>query len=213
MGRKEFQDAEANAWPVRGSHVVAPVSHFMLLFPANIYLICLKQCPHDGTCPLYHPGSSRLVCGFSQRIQRPSFVRKTKHSGVGHEDIEYSYVVIRRGIRPHATTMFGRVGQIGMRESAKEASSSAPMKELKLHNERETAFDAAMEDIPALASETVIAERDREPASEAGLQEALRQESYSWPRLVFPPLKKSGHIILDSCTAEGVLYTAIMITS
>lgn len=26
MGRKEFEDPEAEAWPVRGAHVVAPVS-------------------------------------------------------------------------------------------------------------------------------------------------------------------------------------------
>jgi len=26
MGSKEFEDAEADQWPVRGSHVVAPVS-------------------------------------------------------------------------------------------------------------------------------------------------------------------------------------------
>lgn len=32
---------------------------------------------------------------------------------------------------------------------------------------------------------------------------ALRREAYSWPRLVFPPLKRSKHVILDSCTAEG----------
>jgi ribosomal protein RSM22 (predicted rRNA methylase) len=37
----------------------------------------------------------------------------------------------------------------------------------------------------------------------ADMMEALRLESYHWPKLVFPPLKKSGHIILDSCTPEG----------
>jgi len=38
------------------------------------------------------------------------------------------------------------------------------------------------------------------------LQGILRQEAYQWPRLVFRPMKKSGHIILDSCTAEGLLF-------
>jgi hypothetical protein len=36
------------------------------------------------------------------------------------------------------------------------------------------------------------------------LQAQLRGEAYRWPRLVFPPLKKSGHVILDACTAEGM---------
>lgn len=43
----------------------------------------------------------------------------------------------------------------------------------------------------------------------SGLQAALRKEAYNWPRLVFPPLKKPGHIILDSCTKEGM---SVMIT-
>ncbi|KAF8079067.1 mitochondrial small ribosomal subunit Rsm22-domain-containing protein [Lyophyllum atratum] len=182
MGRREFEDVES---PGMGSHVVAP-------------------CPHDGACPLHHPGSTRLVCGFSQRMQRPSFVRKTKHSGVGHEDIEYSYVVIRRGARPLPTTTYsGRVGEVGRRALDKDASSRAPMKELKLHSEHEALAGAAMEEAPAVASEILLAEAKTEPVSQTELEEALRLESYSWPRLVFPPLKKSGHIILDSCTAEG----------
>jgi ribosomal protein RSM22 (predicted rRNA methylase) len=43
--------------------------------------------------------------------------------------------------------------------------------------------------------------------STAELEEQLRQEAYQWSRLVFSPLKKSGHIILDSCTAEGMFIT------
>ncbi|GLB35731.1 putative mitochondrial small ribosomal subunit Rsm22 [Lyophyllum shimeji] len=185
MGRKEFEDPEADSWTVRGSHVVAP-------------------CPHDGACPLHHPGSSRLVCGFSQRIQRPSFVRKTKHSGIGHEDIEYSYVVIRRGPRPLPTsTNLGRVGEVGRRELEKEALSRAPMKELKLHSEHAALAGSPKDGASAVASEISVAEEKNEPSTQVELEEALRLESYSWPRLVFPPLKKSGHIILDSCTAEG----------
>ncbi|KAG5645336.1 hypothetical protein DXG03_006398 [Asterophora parasitica] len=185
MGRKEFEDVEADGWPLRGSHVVAP-------------------CPHDSACPLHHPGSNRLVCGFSQRIQRPDFVRKTKHSGVGHEDIEYSYVVIRRGARPpRATTNFGRVGEVGRRNLDKEASSQALIKELKLHSDHEVLADAATESASYPVSADLIAETDREPTSQGELEEALRLESYRWPRLVFPPLKRSGHIILDSCTPEG----------
>lgn len=42
-----------------------------------------------------------------------------------------------------------------------------------------------------------------EVESPSNLEEALRSEAYGWPRLVFPPLKKSGHIIIDACTREG----------
>ncbi|KAG6846058.1 hypothetical protein H0H87_006422 [Tephrocybe sp. NHM501043] len=179
---KESEYAEVEKGSIRGSHVVAP-------------------CPHDGACPLLHPGSTRLVCGFSQRIQRPSFVRKTKHSGVGHEDIEYSYVVIRRGSRPISTTEnVGRVGEVGRRVLEKEAFSQGLIKELKLHSERVASAEYATEDTPVVATDKLVTETELSPVE---LEEALRLESYSWPRLVFTPMKKSGHIILDSCTPEG----------
>ncbi|KAF7347457.1 3-methyl-2-oxobutanoate hydroxymethyltransferase [Mycena venus] len=183
VGRKEFNDPEADNWDIRGSHVVAP-------------------CPHDGHCPLHFPGDIKLVCGFSQRLQRPSFVRLTKHSGKGHEDMGYSYVVIRRGPRPNNPgTEVGRVGRIGLTALEKELESQTPVKELVLHSEFEsvppaTQFDSVVED---LEENRVI----DEPVTPAALNAALRLEAYHWPRLVFPPLKKSGHIILDGCTPEG----------
>ena len=162
------------------------------------------QCPHDGACPLHHPGSTRLVCGFAQRWQRPSFVRLTKHSGVGHEDIEYSYVVVRRGPRPPpALTSYGRVGDVGKRALDQGVLSQAPVKELQLHHDHDEAAMATVEVSAPVTDITVDTEEQPEPRSRAGLEEALRLEAYSWPRLVFPPLKKSKHIILDSCTAEG----------
>ena len=169
-------------------------------FPLR-YQYALKQCPHDGVCPLYQPGSSRLVCGFSQRIQRPSFVRKTKHSGVGHEDVEYSYVVIRRGPRPSASIKnLGRIGEVGKRALEKEALSNIPAKELQLHSEYQDKIGSPPGKI---SIGPVTTEIESEPWSAAEVQEALRREAFNWPRLVFPPLKKSGHVILDSCTAEG----------
>jgi len=35
------------------------------------------------------------------------------------------------------------------------------------------------------------------------LEEEIRAGSYYWPRIIYPPLKRSGHIILDTCTKEG----------
>ncbi|KAH9897940.1 mitochondrial small ribosomal subunit Rsm22-domain-containing protein [Cubamyces lactineus] len=182
LGRKELEDPSTSHLTMRGSHVVAP-------------------CPHDGACPLYQPGSSKLVCSFSQRLQRPKFVRKTKHSGIGHEDIEYSYVVVRRGPRPFpATTKIGRVGEVGRREMLKRAEDMTPMTQLTLDGEHtEPAESVVADDVPA-----ALHSDDGETAlTTSDINAALRQEAYSWPRLVFPPLKRSGHIILDGCTAEG----------
>ncbi|KAI0334478.1 hypothetical protein GY45DRAFT_1318524 [Cubamyces sp. BRFM 1775] len=182
LGRKELEDPSTSHLTIRGSHVVAP-------------------CPHDGVCPLYRSGPSKLVCSFSQRLQRPEFVRKTKHSGIGHEDIEYSYVVIRRGPRPSpAATKMGRVGEVGRREMLKRAEEMTPMTQLTLDREHhEPAESVTANDVP-----TALRPDDGETAlTTSEINAALRHEAYSWPRLVFPPLKRSGHIILDGCTAEG----------
>ncbi|KAH9949373.1 mitochondrial small ribosomal subunit Rsm22-domain-containing protein [Amylocystis lapponica] len=191
LGRKEVEDPETEGWPIRGSHVVAP-------------------CPHDGACPLYHPGSSTLICGFSQRLQRPAFVRKTKHSGAGHEDAGYSYVVIRRGTRPiPVSTGSGRIGEVGKRELDKIAQDEAPIMELVVDGEEHPS--ASADSSPTNVTTTTASGADyavdvdssATAINKEELESALRLEAYSWPRLVFPPMKRPGHIILDGCTAEG----------
>ncbi|KAF8831907.1 hypothetical protein HHX47_DHR1001279 [Lentinula edodes] len=155
-------------------------------------------CPHDGECPLLHPGTTQLACGFSQRLQRPSFIRLTKHSNVGHEDIGYSYVVIQRGARPvRPSSKSGRIGATGKRELDRKAESQTIMKELRLHDENNVG------EMPPDAPHAVELSNPLRVPLDYELQTELRKEAYSWPRLVFPPLKKSGHIILDACTPEG----------
>ncbi|KAK2461490.1 hypothetical protein APHAL10511_005953 [Amanita phalloides] len=181
LGKKELEGPQADTTSSsNGSHVVAP-------------------CPHDGTCPLFHGGGSRLACGFSQRVQRPEFVRRTKHSKTGHEDIEYSYVVIRRGARPPAvTTQAGRVGEVGLRAIQQTALRDAPIKELSLHDGSEERLLAGSEE-PTEPENVVIATIENQKE----LEVTLRQEAFGWPRLILHPLKRSGHVILDCCTVEG----------
>ena len=158
-----------------------------------------RQCPHDGACPLLRDGSSRLTCGFSQRIQRPEFVRRTKHSKIGHEDIEYSYVVIRRGARPPAATpQAGRIGEIGLQALQRTALKNVPIKELFLHDGPAEPLPVDSEDHVEYEPSTVPVIQDKNE-----LDATLRQEAFGWPRLIFPPLKRSGHVILDGCAAEG----------
>jgi ribosomal protein RSM22 (predicted rRNA methylase) len=191
-GRKELSsgiDSSDSAYVPQGCHVVAP-------------------CPHDGACPLLHAGSQRLVCGFSQRLQRPTFVRKTKHSGVGHEDVGYSYVVIRRGPRPDTlpvdAPIIGRLGAVGKREVEKEMLKAEEAARPPMHELVESRSDDAHHD-PMLyrRAQHAPVESSTEPSTmrkdALEVQETLRQEAYTWPRLVFPPLKRSGHVIIDVC--------------
>ncbi len=208
MGKKELQDPETVDWPIRASHVVAPVSISLVKLtpvPAMTNYFSHK-CSHDHACPIHRSGSNRVVCGFSQRLQRPDFVRKTKHSGLGHEDTGYSYVIIRRGIRPPPIQRkAGRIGSVGQRELEKEAQQAIPIVELVVDEHSRTASPADVAAATTPAKDLIEPESDNpsEKLTTQDLESILRSEAYHWPRLVFPPLKKSGHIILDGCTAEG----------
>ncbi|KAH7886180.1 mitochondrial small ribosomal subunit Rsm22-domain-containing protein [Phlebopus sp. FC_14] len=195
MGRREMEDPETEDCPVRGSHVIAP-------------------CPHDHPCPLHHPGSSRLVCGFSQRLQRPTFVRRTKHAREGHEDIQYSYVVVRRGPKPMtvAGQPVGRMGGVGLESLQREVNARTVVpRELERadvpheHHSHQQ-YDHPRSPLPPYTSsntEPELCESEGTFQTASDLEETLRREAYGWPRLVFPPLKRSGHIIIDACTQEG----------
>jgi ribosomal protein RSM22 (predicted rRNA methylase) len=34
-------------------------------------------------------------------------------------------------------------------------------------------------------------------------EETMRGEAYRWPRVVAPPMKRAGHVILDTCFPDG----------
>ncbi|TFK26729.1 3-methyl-2-oxobutanoate hydroxymethyltransferase [Coprinopsis marcescibilis] len=201
-GRKEVAAFEAESLSASGEADAenrAPSNIKSTSTPRGSYVVA--PCPHDGACPLLSNGSSRLVCGFSQRLQRPAFVRLTKHSGVGHEDVGYSYTVIKRGGRPtRATSQEGRVGLVGRR--AEEEKGGKILRELELYQEGLEPAELVSEPTPT-PTEIITSTAALGSIAAAELDDTLRQEAYHWPRLVFPPMKKSGHIILDSCTAEG----------
>jgi hypothetical protein len=161
-------------------------------------LHAIAPCPHDAPCPL---ANGRDACGFSQRLQRPSFLRKTKHSGRGEEDIGYCYLVIRRGERPaaHLNELgMGRVGGAG-KEAAEKARKKMQGKNFLREVEGGEFEMVSLAESESCASPSV----HRVEAEEVDI-EALRKEAYSWPRLVAPPLKRSGHVIMDTCSPNGM---------
>ena len=75
----------------------------------------IAPCPHEYACPL---AGGKDRCSFSQKLQRPSFTRKTKHANRGEEDVNYTYLIIGRGPRPSSIgmeegSMFSEVGRMG----------------------------------------------------------------------------------------------------
>ncbi|KAG2203927.1 hypothetical protein INT47_007510 [Mucor saturninus] len=106
----------------------------------------VAPCSHDKPCPLLFSPEAKpddLWCHYSQRVQRPSFLMKTKHSKFNTEDSKYSYVVLRRGHRPAKST-------------------------------------------------------------------SIENQAYHWPRLIQPPLKKNGHIVMDTCSTNGEIQRMVI---
>lgn len=147
-------------------------------------------------------------------MQRPEFVRKTKHSGTGHENMDYSYVVVRRGLRPaHTTDKVGRIGGVGLREFAKQVDDSTLIAHLSLDADHQELTEAIREQASSHELELSETTEDDYGLISAKITSALRQEAYGWPRLVFPPIKRSGHIILDVCHPQGRFFATIQCVS
>ena len=69
----------------------------------------IAPCTNHNKCPMYLvPGQSagrKDFCHFSQRFHRPSFLQRVlQASHRNHEDIEFSYIAIRRGAHPDGVT-------------------------------------------------------------------------------------------------------------
>lgn len=183
----------------QGGHVVAP-------------------CPHDKACPLRF---SKDFCHFAQRrasllflsylsilctstetftcsvgrfaVERPGFLRATKHSSRGDEDASFSYVVFQRSPRPSPTT------------ATSHSASGTKGGPLDRPTDMRTEL---VEGLPEQGTRQFdVLPLDPGPLSHTGetATEAMQLESSTWPRLVAPPLKRSGHIILDACAASGAL--------
>ncbi|KAI9218417.1 mitochondrial small ribosomal subunit Rsm22-domain-containing protein [Blastocladiella britannica] len=105
----------------------------------------VAPCPHMKKCPLTPGPGRRDWCHFSQRLERPAEMQRTKHASTNLEDVKFTYLVIRR-----------------------------------------------QQDTPGPApTTTTLASIPAEP------------KAPEWPRVLAPPLKRGGHVLVDVCAADG----------
>ncbi|KAG2223733.1 hypothetical protein INT45_003457 [Circinella minor] len=145
--------------PIGFSNIARARQYILDQYKNNVHVVA--PCPHDKPCPLLYSPEAKpdtLWCHYSQRVQRPPFLMKTKHSKFNSEDSKYAYVVLRRGPRP------------------KTESSHA----------------AVVDDT------TVTIEND------------FSKIAYTWPRLIQPPLKKHGHVVMDVCANQGEIQRMVI---
>lgn len=150
----------------------------------------IAPCTNHGKCPMYPvPGISKGrkdFCSFEQRYIRPQFLQRIlKAKDRNHEDVKFSYVAVQKG-----------------RDLRSDVENSSP-----LHQNAATA-DAAFAGYESLAD---IPSADLSPSgSSSSLQpnspstpHSISTLALTLPRLVYPPLKRRGHITLDVCTSAA----------
>ncbi|KAI9781374.1 MAG: 37S ribosomal protein S22 [Peltula sp. TS41687] len=122
----------------------------------------IAPCTNHTRCPMYlRPGlqsGRKDFCHFTQRFIRPPYLQRILGASErNHEDVQFSYVAVRKG---HDERDHGLV-------------------------QGETATEAAFVGHEDTTTPTI--------------------NTLSLPRSVLPPLKRSGHVILDVCTPAGRL--------
>jgi len=135
----------------------------------------IAPCTNHEQCPMFAFGPTdgtrrKDYCRFSQRYQRPWYMRTLMHKqSKDHEDLEYSYVAFRRGIDHRADT------------------------KNKINPTRGDFTTTPVDGEPST------------PIQSPYTMPQLRNYSLTLPRVIQPPLKRDGHVILDVCTPAGLI--------
>lgn len=145
----------------------------------------VAPCTNHSKCPMYlSPGISpgrKDFCHFSQRFIRPPFLQRileAKHRN--HEDINFSYIAVRRGVPAS--------------DPAPAEASSAPTEDRSEPVGVKPVRQGAAATTKAFAGYENVASDSSD-----------RPHPLSLPRNILPPLKRKGHVTLDLCTPAGTI--------
>ena len=198
----------------------------------------VAPCQHDRACPM---DGLPTWCHFSQRVQRSEMHRQMLPRGRGaqHQDERFSYVILRRLSRARARQEdVARAEKVASgkwldvlppeEEEDEEANMSAEEIAERRAIEKRMGFSRDADDVVAATSredESTVdaieadedgddAEEDEDAVPENPLADAVALASaHEWGRMVRPPIKRSGHVIVDLCDADGKLSRQIIAKS
>ena len=158
----------------------------------------IAPCTNHGRCPMYAvPGLSRQrkdYCSFQQRYIRPPFLQRILGAtDRNDDDVDFSYLSVMKGR--------------DLREDPPREGSSSKQGVTAPTPEEQTI--AAFEGHDGLASPSPSnPDLSAEGVSDDSSLNSLSTSSAVFrqlPRLVFAPIKRPGHIILDVCTPSATI--------
>ena len=177
----------------------------------------VAPCQHDKVCPMDGLEGSTW-CHFSQRVKRTEMHRQMLPRGRGpqHQDERFSYVVIRRMSRKRAIAEAkNRVAEIAAGEQKVGFKIDKEDDEDDDHDESEEdeEDEEHEEDEGGDGEEEDDDEKEGKDVGETKAGAVAVASSFSWGRLVRPPIKRSRHVILDMCSVNGELDRHIVARS
>jgi ribosomal protein RSM22 (predicted rRNA methylase) len=177
----------------------------------------VAPCQHDRKCPM---DGLDTWCHFSVRVKRTEMHRQMMKRGRGPElqNERFSYVIIRRISRENAREETLKRAKIiavereGQWEGDLDADDADDADDVESDVED---FFTKDEEPMVFGSEAVNYDEyeDEEEELESLTDMAALSSSYTWGRMVRPPMKRKGHVILDLCTADGELSRHIVAKS
>jgi ribosomal protein RSM22 (predicted rRNA methylase) len=187
-------------------HISSPLSHntHYSLVPDSELDPMFKQetgmiiapCTNHNKCPLYRiPGVSqgrKDFCSFQQRYIRPfQLQRLLGATDRNHDDVDFSYVSVLKGkdLRNHELSSIEHLLD-PMSATPTSNPDSYPIPSEAWIEDCQEGFDTKPE-----AADTIDPPHD--PTS--------YPPPHLLPRLLYPPMKRPGHIILDVCTPLGTI--------
>ena len=146
----------------------------------------IAPCTNHSSCPLYMPGpggKKRYYCHFSQRYIRPHYLQRIIGAkSKNHEDVLFSYLAVQRGVDQR------ELRGLTQGPAATDAAFAG----------YEHTYKRDQEEGPE-GKETVVS--DPEPTTTTEFP--LKFDPLILPRIISPPLKRKGHVIMDMCTPAG----------
>ncbi|KAL3678042.1 hypothetical protein R1sor_020998 [Riccia sorocarpa] len=158
----------------------------------------IAPCSHEGRCPM--DGLSTW-CHFVQRLQRTSLQRITKRNSAlplrAYEDEKFSFIVLRRGLRPSEPWPLD-----GLKDAEQSIQTKEPVEYVDYDSSDFTfeGIDAdELTDEDQEAEEISLSE-DVEDEEEREVETSMEADLGSgWARIVRPPLRRGRHVVLDVC--------------
>ncbi|KAH0843166.1 37S ribosomal protein Rsm22 [Fonsecaea pedrosoi] len=161
----------------------------------------VAPCTNHEKCPMYNiPGLSKGrkdFCSFQQRYIRPSYLQRVLGAkDRNHDDVDFSYISVMKGedLRQRQVQSWqGLEDSLAAPrhpDSQLAAQDSQNWTQLSQNGFEELHPTSNLTDAPS-----IFADADKVPST--------LPSTHNLPRLVFQPMKRRGHVLLDVCTPSG----------